>query len=542
MVADAAALVVGAGPTGLLLASELHRRGVECRVIDAHPAPLHWDRATVVHPRSLEVFESLGLLEPLLAAGVKQRMTRLHSGGSVLGEIDLSNCGSRYGFNIGVSEEVTESILTEYLRRQGGEVIRSSSLIDLEDHGDGLLATIQRDGMAEQLTVRWVVGCDGVNSTTRKLSGIELNGHDIAEPWAVFDATLAGWSDTCEAIYAYWDEIPVILTSLPEGRWRVYLRPSSPCSDLVADAASTLRRYLPAIGFDKIASPARFHCHTKVARRFRSGRILLAGDAAHLCSPLQGHGMNSGLQDAFNLAWKLALVCRGYATTAILDSYEAERRPVAEMIAASGDAADLAQTMTKPAERRVRDETLRAVCADPASQHHEAVAAAELDIDYGGSPAVMGDENDALAPGQRLPDMIEVRLASGRTCMLHELTNHAGHTALLVGGLRMHGEGLAQLESSIRARSGAIIEETVVLTTRSGDRYPCARLAPAAADRLGLGEITLLVIRPDGHVGLRADHDHIEALAAYQTLLTSGRTDTSARLRGHAGLVGSAKE
>src|SRR5947208_7354575 len=110
MVADVAVLVVGAGPTGLLLASELHRRRIECRVIDAHSAPLHWDRATVVHPRSLEVFESLGLLEPLLAAGVKQRVARLHSGGRLQGEIDLSTCGSRFGFNIGISEEVTEAI------------------------------------------------------------------------------------------------------------------------------------------------------------------------------------------------------------------------------------------------------------------------------------------------------------------------------------------------------------------------------------------------------------------------------------------------
>jgi 2-polyprenyl-6-methoxyphenol hydroxylase-like FAD-dependent oxidoreductase len=180
MVADVAVLVVGAGPTGLLLASELHRRRVECRVIDAHPAPLHWDRATVVHPRSLEIFESLGILEPLLAAGVKQRVARLHSGGNVLGEIDLSICGSRYGFNIGISEEVVESILTEYLDKQGGKVAQSARLIELEDHKDGLLATIERDGATEQVLARWVVGCDGLHSTIRNalacLPAAELRG------------------------------------------------------------------------------------------------------------------------------------------------------------------------------------------------------------------------------------------------------------------------------------------------------------------------------------------------------------------------------
>jgi 2-polyprenyl-6-methoxyphenol hydroxylase-like FAD-dependent oxidoreductase len=183
MVTAATVLVVGAGPTGLLLGSELCRRGIECLIIDAHLASLPWDRATVVHPRSLEVFESLGLVESLLAAGVKQRVARVHSGGSVLGEIDLSNCGSRYGFNIGISEEVTKSILIEYLRQQGGEVIRSSRLIELENLEDGILATIERDGAAHKVSVRWVVGCDGHQSVTRKLGGIELKGHDITEPW-----------------------------------------------------------------------------------------------------------------------------------------------------------------------------------------------------------------------------------------------------------------------------------------------------------------------------------------------------------------------
>ncbi|MDZ4819787.1 MAG: FAD-dependent monooxygenase, partial [Planctomycetota bacterium] len=151
-------LIVGAGPTGLLLAAELCRRNVGCRLIDANPAPLGWDRATVVHPRSLEVFESLGLVEQFLSAGVKQRMARIHADGSVIGEVNLSNCGSCYGFNIGISEEVTEKILTEYLHQQGGEVVRSSKLVDLAEHADHIVATIDHDGTTERITANWVVG------------------------------------------------------------------------------------------------------------------------------------------------------------------------------------------------------------------------------------------------------------------------------------------------------------------------------------------------------------------------------------------------
>src|SRR6185369_6862859 len=338
------------------------------------------------------------------------------------------------------------------------------------------------------------------------------------------------WPEPYEAIYAYLDEPPVILTALPNRRWRVYLRPSSPDSDLVADASSTILRYHPTIRFDDIANPTRFHCHTKVATRFRSGRVLLAGDAAHVCSPFQGHGMNTGLQDAFNLAWKLALVCKGHSTPTILDSYEAERRPVAEMIAASGDEVEHAQTLSDPLERRARDQELRAVFADPKSRHHEAIAEAELDIDYRASPIVLGDVDGALRPGQRLPDTIEVRLASGERCGLHELTHRAGHTALLIGGASSGDDDLAPLAGSLRAWSdGALIEATIVLTARSGNRHTWASLPSAAADQLGIGGVSLLVVRPDGHIGLRADRDHLDVLAAYHSLLASGRSGGNSR-------------
>ena len=141
----ASVLVVGAGPTGLLLAAELQRRGVPCHLIDARPAPLHWDRATVVHPRSLQIFESLGLSREFLQAGCKQRAVEIHSCGKLLGTMQLSTCGSSYGFNLGLSEEVTESILTDYLRQQGGEVNRSCRLAGLTSHANGILAEIEHD-------------------------------------------------------------------------------------------------------------------------------------------------------------------------------------------------------------------------------------------------------------------------------------------------------------------------------------------------------------------------------------------------------------
>src|SRR5262245_16166320 len=133
---DVSVLVVGAGPTGLLLGAELVRRGVSCHIVDAHREPLHWDRATVVHARSVEIFESLGIHERLLATGARQRMARVFADGRTLGQFDLDRCGSRYHFNVGLSEEVTESILAEYLGRLGGQVMRGVELLDLRDEGN----------------------------------------------------------------------------------------------------------------------------------------------------------------------------------------------------------------------------------------------------------------------------------------------------------------------------------------------------------------------------------------------------------------------
>src|SRR3954447_1486017 len=406
---DPFVLVVGAGPTGLLLAAELSRRAVPCRVVDANPGPLHWDRATVVHPRSLEVFESLGLAGRFLEAGTPQRGARIHAGGEVLGAFDLASSGSSYPFNIGVSEEVTESILTAYLEGLGGLVTRDARLVGLTLAADGVDADIEHAGDRYALRAEWVVGCDGIHSPSRDACGIELVGHDIDTPWAVFDATLSGWTDEFDVTFVYLEAVPVILTALPDRRWRVYLRPRTSDSDLVADAAATLRAYSPAVSFAEVQNPTRFHCHSKVATAFRSGRVLLAGDAAHLCSPAQGHGMNTGLQDASNLAWKLALVHAGAADDDLLDSYEAERRPVAATVAGSGDDFEHAQMLTDPTERGARDESMRSMLADPVARHHEIVAEVELNIDYAGSPIVAGDSGGRLGPGQLLPDTIPIR-------------------------------------------------------------------------------------------------------------------------------------
>ena len=362
----------------------------------------------------------------------------------------------------------------------------------------------------------WIVGCDGFRSATRRLAGIDFPGTDLETPWAVFDATLKGWEDEYDWIFPHFDIPSVILTPLPGRRWRVYLRPTS------ADERPRLRSHeddppLCAFGrFAAIENPNRFACHSRVAATFRSGRVFLAGDAAHSCSPSEGHGMNTGLQDAFNLGWKLALVWRGIGGEAVLDSYEAERRPVALRVVATGDVFETNQSMTEQLERTARDAEIRRTFMDPASARREAAAAAELDRSYAESGLVVGDPCEHLAPGDLLPNTIPVVSAAGDLCALHQLTHRLGHTVLILGGTADTFEEVLELVDAI----GVLSRENPVIGSVLGFCVGAAGsgiggMDESAADQLDVRGVVVVAVRPDRFIGFRDDGADPQALARY---------------------------
>jgi 2-polyprenyl-6-methoxyphenol hydroxylase-like FAD-dependent oxidoreductase len=514
-------LIVGAGPTGLTLAAELRRRDVDCLLIDARNSPQQWDRATVVHPRSLEIFEALGIVDRFLTAGTPQRAARLHSAGAVLVELDFSLSGAPYPYNLGLSEEDTERFLTEYLEAAGGSIERSTKLLALDQDAAGITATVDRGGHEEEVRAAWVVGCGGFHSPVREALGIPMEGHDIEEPWAVFDASLAGREDDFETTLVYLEETMVILTPLPGRRFRVYTRPKDDSEDFVAAATAVLAPYLPGQELVEIENPSRFGCHAKIAGRYREGRALLAGDAAHVCSPSQGHGMNTGIGDAVNLAWKLALVSEGDADPQLLDSYEIERRPVAEEVVVAGEGMEDMGRFDGEAGRAARDAEVRAALSDPDIAHAEAVAEAELNIDYGASPIVSGDRGGRLGPGQRLPDLGPVTAGPGQPQVrLHQLAHRPGHTLLAIAV----GDGgdelprlFAELEGLV-ARS-PLFDAAFAFAT-APDQAPVGTIHPEAAAALGIESLAVLAIRPDRHVGLIKEGATLADVEAYAALVS----------------------
>jgi 2-polyprenyl-6-methoxyphenol hydroxylase-like FAD-dependent oxidoreductase len=513
-------LVVGAGPTGLLLAAELERREVPCLLIDALDAPRGWDRATVVHERSIEIFEALGIADRLLAEGVRTRGARFYSDGQLLAEQDLELADSRYGFQLGLSEEVTESVLTDHLESQGGAVTRSTRLVGLEPRGEAVTATLERDGEQREIVVSWAIGCDGVRSAVREAAGIDFAGTDIRAQWAVFDATLEGWEKGYELVFAHLDQPPVILTPLPGRRWRIYMRPRSDTSDLVAETGAVLRRYAPGVKLSGVEDPTRFHCQSRVAARYRSGRALLAGDAAHACTPAEGHGMNTGLQDAFNLGWKLGMVCRGEAGEGLLDTYEAERLPVAELVVSSGAHVESDQGLTDAAARAARDAGIKSTFADPDAAHHEAAAASELDRTYPRSRAVAGHDGGRASPGRLLPDTSDVEPVDGNPRPIHALTHRRGHTLLVLGGPDAEPDRVGDLVAELEGRSSQAVDAVIGLCTRSGDPR-VGRIDESTAAQLGVAGVTLLGVRPDRYIGLRDDSGDPRAVDAYFNALAS---------------------
>jgi hypothetical protein len=378
------------------------------------------------------------------------------------------------------------------------------------------VATLETHGEQRVLTTSWVVGCDGYHSTVRDVSGIAYEGAVPDEPWAVFDAGLAGWGAEWDLVQAFFDDPLVIITPLPGRRFRVYSRPQSREADLVADARAVIDRYVPGVTFTDVHNPTRFLCHARVAERFRSGRVLLAGDAAHACSPTEGHGMNTGLQDAYNLGWKLALVCHGQAGEVLLDSYDAERRPVAQRIVETGAAADAAQARLDQAERAARNAQIAATFSDPDAVQLEAASGAEVDRYYDRSAVVSGVSQPGLAgpaAGRLLPLTGLFRSPDGSEGALHDFARRLGHTLFVLGGQGTSAADVAavlvRLQSVadpefVDAAYGFVVGEDYETDQETADPRIGTTAAETAA-QLGVESITVLAVRPDRFIGMRRD-------------------------------------
>ncbi|MFE2059306.1 MULTISPECIES: FAD-dependent monooxygenase [unclassified Streptomyces] len=535
---DVDVLIAGAGPVGLTAASELGRRGVSCRIVDRLPARLPYARAVGVQPRTLEIWDRMGMVREALETAVPLRGQLLWVNGEEGPRIDLRLPPEvPYGF-AALPQYETERLLEGLLVRWGGRVERGTELLSFEQDPDEVRAVLSLpSGGTEELTARYLMGCDGAHSVVRKGLGLSFEGAALPEEYMLGDVEVDwdlpdGYGIRASHVAdGRTDDILVCIPLPGEKRYRMSMatppelsRTAPGEADGVAHGLSGDQGPVPGIEhiqavLDRLsprpttASALRwssvFRISHRIVGRYGRGRVFVAGDAAHIHPPTGAQGMNTGVQDAFNLAWKLAAAVRGHAGAGLLESYDAERRPIGEEV--------VARTL-----RHVRD----GVQADPEDPATMMLREAQLLLGYRGSPVVApgGSGSEGPAPGDRAPDCGGLLYALGAfPVRLFSLLREREHTLLLYAGREEQTAPFEEVAAAATRAAHGLLDTCVVLAPEL--RAPTPHL-PCVHDGLGefrrtygvLGGEAVLV-RPDGYVGARAaPADGPELCACLETL------------------------
>jgi 2-polyprenyl-6-methoxyphenol hydroxylase-like FAD-dependent oxidoreductase len=344
---DTDVLVVGAGPTGLMLANQLARRGVRSLILDRHPGPSLETRALGVQARTLEIYAHLGIVERALELGKRATGANMWAQGRRAARLPLGDIGrglSPYPFLLILGQDDNERLLGEALRDRGTAVAWNTELIGLTQETDRVLARLrQPDGTIREVSAAWVAGCDGARSAVRELNGIAFHGAPYEHVFFVADTRMTGPMVPDELnIYLWREGFHLFFPMRGADHWRVVGIVPPPLrgrEDLTLDALipSIRQEAGSGLSLQECSWFSTYRIHHRRAERFRDRRCFLLGDAAHIHSPVGAQGMNTGLQDAYNLGWKLALVISGSAREALLDSYESERIPVARRLLRTTD-------------------------------------------------------------------------------------------------------------------------------------------------------------------------------------------------------------
>jgi 2-polyprenyl-6-methoxyphenol hydroxylase-like FAD-dependent oxidoreductase len=538
MTSDVDVLVVGAGPVGLTVACELRRRGVHCQIIDTLEAPPQNAKAVGIQPRTLEVWEDMGLVDQVLDVAVELRGQLLYVNGEEAARMELTLPPDiPYRF-FALPQYETERLLTEHLSGLGLGVDRGVTLRSFTEDEDGVTATLDRATGEREIRPRYLVGCDGAHSAVRRGLNLSFEGDAFPEEYMLGDVEV-DWSlpqgyaiRSLHQTDGNTDDLLVCIPLPGHHRYRVtMLVPPELASQPEPGAGvehgfetgrstPTLEHIQPVI--DRLsptpttASNLRwssvFRISHRLVDRYGDGRVFVAGDAAHIHPPTGAQGMNTGIQDAYNLAWKLALAAEGAAAPGLLESYDAERHPVGEEVVG----------------RTVRDARSQYQSSDPEDPSTAILRAAQLLVAYPDSP--LADEsvdNGALAggprPGERAPDARGLHRGDGSgSARLFDLMRGTEPVLLLYAGAAAPNEavrGFETIAAAGRELAGGQLAAYAVLAPGI-DEHPgsLATLSDESGEfgsSYGAADTCLYLIRPDGYVGFRAAPAAPEPLLAY---------------------------
>jgi 2-polyprenyl-6-methoxyphenol hydroxylase-like FAD-dependent oxidoreductase len=523
--------VVGAGPTGVMLAIELARRAVNVKVFERLSEPPTDSRATGIHARTLELFRQLGLVEQFLAVGHRLDGFALHTQQRRPVRVRFDGLDTPYPFVLNLRQDVTQRILDRHLARQGVTVQRGVEVTDMRQGDDQVELTVGRAGSLdiEKFTAGWVVGCDGAHSIVRRRLGVAFDGEGYCQDWLMADVNLdpAPPHDHFH-IYIH-TPVAFVALPLPSGRFRVFLPqvPNRGVAERTPPDLEEIERLAAERGPAglRLSDPdtlAAFRCYRRSTPTMRNGRVLVAGDAAHIHTPAGGQGLNTALQDAFNLGWKLALVAQHRASPALLDSYQAERLPVAAGVLELSHAMVSLFNVASRRRRRLRDRVLPAAVAVPALRHRFTSRMAELSVNYRGGPLTEPApraRRGSLVAGDRFPDVPCLTREGHPISTLDLLSTR--HTLFVLTGETPDSTIVETLTARFERYQDLV--RLVLLTPQGlGDR-PDTFSDPnlLAHDRCRGRAGKLLLVRPDGYLAAGARLRQPETIERYLLKLTS---------------------
>lgn len=511
-------LVVGAGPVGLTAACQLARHSVPVRVVEALERPTTESRAVGVHARTMEMLAALGVLDRLEARGRRIDALAMIDGrtGVTRARLAVTDAPSRHPYVLDVPQPDTEAVLADRAAELGIVVERGVTLTGLTQDADGVDVTLRSAQGEETARVGWVVGADGGHSATRALAGTRLEGGFHGQHFAMADVDVdTTWSPDTIRMFLHPDGMG-ILFPLAGDRARIMFfvdDPGAGAPDLTLDQIQALAdtRMGGAVTVRNPRWLTYFEVHHAQVPQYRIERVLLAGDAAHIHSPAGAQGMNTGIQDATDLAWKLALVARRRADPKLLDTYHDERHPVGAVVVRTTTTLTNIGTASGP-EAAIRDVALFLAGRLSKLAATGAATLAETTIAYRDSALSVhhgAHRRGAARAGEHAPDPDGLLRPNGTPVSVEELLTRSGLVLLV------RSEDPAEVDD-LRATLGDLGSVVRIVPDVAGAEEDCVVDTHDAIGRhYGLGSEGLAVIRPDGYLGLVADSADAGVLRDY---------------------------
>jgi len=524
-------LIIGAGPVGMVTAAELTRYGICVRIVDKRSKPVEHSHASIVHARTLEVLEAMGIVEGWLEHGYPFRKTTFYAFGKKLGQLVIEGVDSPYSAPRDIGQNITERLLIEHLNRLGVEIERPVEAIEfVQDDEKATVTLLHPDHRQEVVQAKWVVSAEGSGSIVRKKLNIPFEGERYeGQEFVQTDAQIR-WSYPVGEGYMFInkDRFLGLFPFNSEGFYRILCaRPDQNPENKSDPTLEEMQQIVREIAdpHAELSEPKwlnRFRTQHRKAVRFREGRAFLAGDAGHVHVPVGGQGMNTGIQDAFNLSWKLAYVIRGLAQSYLLDTYNIERQPVAEALLKTTDRGF--RVMVEP--NNITELALQflgpVVFHTDALMHQIRDVVEEVTISYRKSP-LSEDHGGSYGPlsGDRAPDATVVRLVDSTTVRLFQMLQGTQWNLLMFAGKNKSANTDAQLQnlaSTIASQYPQTVRvhyvTTVFVELQSQISVLVDRLE-YLHDKYGVEQACLYLIRPDWYIGFRGGLSDSDKLLDY---------------------------